>query len=275
VQVSGLTRVTDATVGVIDSAMRRRSGSTLPGRLELAGIATPAPGFVLMTLCAAAVLAALGVLFGGLTLWSIPLAILFAVLAPIGGKVVISFRTTRRRAAFADQLDDTLGLVSGSLRAGHSLLRAIDSVSGDVESPTREEFARVVNENRIGRDLGEALHLTAIRMGSDDFRWVAQAVAINQEAGGNLSDVLDQAGRTIRERNEIRRQVKGLSAEGRLSALILLLLPVLVLVVLLFIRPEYIASFFTSILGFVALGVALLLMVIGTIWMRAAVKVRF
>ena len=113
--------------------------------------------YVLMVVCAAAVLAAIGALLGGLTLWSVLLAVLFAAVAPIGSKVLLVFRTGRRRAAFGDQLDDSLSLLAGSLRAGHSLLRAVDSVSQDVESPSKEEFARVVNETRIGRDLGDAL----------------------------------------------------------------------------------------------------------------------
>jgi tight adherence protein B len=276
VQVSTLTKVTDRTVGMIDGAMRRRGGQpTLAGALDIAGVTTAPAAFVLLVVCSAVVLAALGALLSGMTIWSILVAVVFAALAPIGARVLLSFRTSRRRAAFADQLDDSLGLLSGGLRAGHSLLRAIDSVSQDVESPTREEFARVVNETRLGRDLGEALNQTADRMRSEDFRWVAQAVAINQEAGGNLSEVLEQAARTIRERGEIRRQVKALSAEGRLSALVLLALPVGVLGILLLIRPDYFAGFFTNPLGLVAMGVAVVLMIVGSLWMRVMVKVKF
>jgi tight adherence protein B len=231
--------------------------------------------YVLMVVCAAAVLAAIGALLGGLTLWSVLLAVAFAAVAPIGSKMLLAFRTARRRAAFGDQLDDSLSLLAGSLRAGHSLLRAVDSVSQDVESPSKEEFARVVNETRIGRDLGDALNLTAARMRSDDFRWIAEAVAINQEAGGNLSDVLDQAGKTIRERNEIRRQVKALSAEGRMSALVLLLLPVGVFLLVSLFRPGYFAPLFTSVLGIAAIVAAVILMTVGSLWMRVAVRVRF
>ena len=83
----------------------------------------------------------------------------------------------------------------------------------------------MVNETRVGRDLGEALDEIAERMGSDDFTWVAQAIAIHREVGGNLAEVLDAVGHTIRERNAIRRQVKALSAEGKLSAIVLMALP--------------------------------------------------
>ena len=108
--------------------------------------------------------------------------------------------------------------MAGSLRAGHSLLRAVDSVASEADAPTSEEFARIVNETRVGRDLNDALDEVAERMGSDDFTWVAQAIAIHREVGGNLAEVLDAVGHTIRERNAIRRQVKALAAEGKLSA---------------------------------------------------------
>ena len=98
-------------------------------------------------------------------------------------------------------------LIAGGLRAGHGLSRTIAAVASEAEAPTSEELARVVNETRLGRNLADSLAVTAQRMRSDDFEWVAQAIAINQETGGNLAEVLDQVGKTIRERNEIRRQV--------------------------------------------------------------------
>jgi Flp pilus assembly protein TadB len=272
---SSLSKVTTSIVGLIERVLRRRGSATFTTGLELAGVRMAPAAYVLMVVCVAAVLAAIGALLGGLTLWSVLLAVLFAAVAPIGSKVLLVFRTGRRRAAFGDQLDDSLSLLAGSLRAGHSLLRAVDSVSQDVESPSKEEFARVVNETRIGRDLGDALNLTAARMRSEDFRWIAEAVAINQEAGGNLSDVLDQAGRTIRERNEIRRQVKALSAEGRMSALVLLALPVGVFLLVSLFRPGYFAPLFTSVLGIAAVVAAVILMIVGSLWMRVAVRVRF
>ena len=152
-------------------------------------------------------------------------------------------RTSRRRAKFADQLDDTLQLIAGGLRAGHGLIRS--GRRGRAATPTRptsEELARVVNETRLGRDLADALAVTAQRMQSDDFEWVAQAIAINRETGGNLAEVLDQVGKTIRERNQIRRQVSALSAEGRLSAIVLVALPIVVFLFLAVIQPTYFAA---------------------------------
>lgn len=270
------TKVTDRTVGAIDGAMRRR-GTPLFGAAELeqANVRMTPPSFVLMVVCAGVVLGAVGLLLGGPDVGAIPLVVGFAALAPLGAKVLLGVRTAARRALFAEQLDDSLSLLAGALRSGHSLLRAIDAVSQEIDAPTSEELARVVNETRLGRDLGDALDTTATRMRSDDFQWVAQAIAINREVGGNLSDVFDQVGTTIRERNQIRRQVSALSAEGRLSALVLIFLPVGVFAFLLVTQPAYFSGFFANILGILALIAAVVLLAVGSLWLMIVVRVKF
>lgn len=276
VHVSQLSRVTDGTVRVIDGVLSR--GRTNPfdaGRLEQANIRMNPPSFMLMVLCAAVVLAAFGVLIGEGAALTAVLMVVFAALAPLGAHVLLSLRTSRRRARFADQLDDTLTFLSGGLRSGHSLLRVIDAVSHEAEEPSSEEFARVVNETRLGRDLTDALDATAQRMHNEDFAWVAQAIAINREVGGTLSEVFDQVGRTIRERNQIRRQVNSLSAEGKMSAWVLLLLPVGVFAFIFLTQPAYFSGFFVSVWGYIALALAVVLMAVGSVWMLAAVKVKF
>ena len=276
VDTSTLTRVTDKTVEAIEGAIHRRGRAPFTSEeLEQAGIRMQPSGFVLMVLSASTVLALAGLLLANGTLWAIPLLVAFAALGPIGAKVLLSLRAGQRRAKFAEQLDETLALLAGGLRAGHSLLRAVDAASQETPSPSADELARVVNETRIGRDLGDALDNTATRMKSEDFQWVAQAIAINREVGGNLSEVLDQVGHTIRERNEIRRQVKTLAAEGKMSAWVLILLPVGVFAFLLLTQPNYFAGFFGSIWGIAALVVAAVLLVAGSLWMMAAVKVKF
>jgi Flp pilus assembly protein TadB len=276
VQATGLARLTDRTVGAIDGAIQR--GGRAPfsaGQLEQAGIRMQPSAFLIMVIASGLVLAVAGLLITLGTLWMLPVGILFAALAPTGAAVILSVKASKRRAKFGDQLDESLTLLAGGLRAGHSLLRAVDAASQETESPTAEEFARVVNETRLGRDLGDALSNTASRMRSDDFEWVAQAIAINREVGGNLSQVLDQVSQTIRQRNEIRRQVKALAAEGKLSAWILVLLPIVVFVAILLLRPSYLEIFFTNIFGILALVVAVILLIVGSLWMMAVVKVKF
>jgi tight adherence protein B len=165
--------------------------------------------------------------------------------------------------------------MASSLRAGHSILRAMDSVAHEAAAPTSEEFTRLVNETRVGRDLGEALDEIAERTKSEDFAWVAQAIAIQREVGGNLAEVLDAVGHTIRERNAIRRQVKALSAEGKLSAAVLMALPFGIIAFLSMANPEYLAGFTESIVGYGMLAVAAVMMTVGGLWLRSTVRIRF
>ncbi|MGY1704401.1 type II secretion system F family protein [Geodermatophilus sp. SYSU D00697] len=238
--------------------------------LERAGVAMSLPDVVLLVGLATLVLGALGALLGGVLL-----AAVLAGAAPLAARLVIAVRTHRRQAAFADQLDDALQLMASSLRAGHSLLRAVDSVSTEAAAPTCEEFARIVNETRVGRDLGDALDEVAERMDSDDFRWIAQAIAIHREVGGNLAEVLDTVGHTIRERNAIRRQVKALSAEGKLSAIVLMALPFGVISFLSVVNPDYLSAFTSSLAGYVMAGIAVVLLVVGALWLTKTVRIRF
>ncbi|WP_430648049.1 type II secretion system F family protein [Agromyces sp. GXS1127] len=274
--VSPLTKATDKTVETIEAVMSRRD-RTLFGeeRLELAGIRMTPSAFVLVVFSMASVLALLGVIVGFGSWAAVFWGVVFALLAPLIAHLYLTVRTAGRRAKFADQLDDTLTLVSGNLRAGHGLTQAIDSVARYADPPTSEEFSRIVNEVRIGRDLDVALANTAARMESADFDWAAQAIAVNRETGGNLAETLQRTAATIRERNQIRRQVKALSAEGRLSAIILIALPIVVFAFVVVVRPEYLAPFFETLLGWLALAVAVLLMIVGTVWMVFAVRVKF
>jgi tight adherence protein B len=238
--------------------------------LERAGMTMRLPDFVLVVGLATVAGGVLGFALSGLLA-----ALLLAAAAPLGAKLLLKFRAGRRQAAFADQLDDSLQLMAGSLRAGHSLLRAVDSVSQEAASPTSEEFSRIVNETRVGRDLNDALDEVAARMGSDDFVWVAQAIAIHREVGGNLAEVLDAVGHTIRERNAIRRQVKALSAEGKLSAIVLMALPFGVTAFISMTNPAYIGRFTESLMGYAMLGAAGLMLVVGGLWLKKTVAIKF
>jgi tight adherence protein B len=250
--------------------VRRGQLARWAAALEQAGIAMSLPDFVLLVGLLALVAGALGVVVGGLVL-GLPLVLL----VPLGARSLVALRTKRRQAAFADQLDDSLQLLASSLRAGHSLLRALDALSHEAEEPTATEFARIVNETRVGRDLSIALDELAARMGSDDFTWVAQAIAIHREVGGNLAEVLDAVGNTIRERNAIRRQVKALAAEGKLSAIVLMALPFGIGGFIWLTNPGYLARFTHSGLGWGMLVFAGLLLVGGGFWLKKMVSIRF
>ncbi|NEM06683.1 type II secretion system F family protein [Geodermatophilus normandii] len=266
-----LSKVTAQAQGGVEQVLARRgSAGAGAAALERAGIAMGLPEVVLLTVLATLVLGAVGWLLGGVLA-----GLLLALLAPLGARLAVRLRTGRRQARFADQLDDALQLMASSLRAGHSLLRAVDAVADQAPAPIGEEFARIVNETRVGRDLGTALDEVAVRVDSDDFRWTAQAIAIHREVGGNLAEVLDTVGTTIRERNAIRRQVKALSAEGRLSAWVLMALPVGIVAFLTATNPVYLSAFTESLPGWIMILVSVALLVVGALWLKKTVAIRF
>ena len=259
-----------ATAAVESLLKRRNYTAAMAGAVEQAGLGIRAPEFVVLSLAATAAIGA-GVLA---MLGPLP-ALVFLLLSPFGARFLLRFLASRRRAKFAEQLDETLQLLAGGLRAGHSLLRAIDAVAGETEAPTAEEFSRIINETRLGRDLGDALDDAASRMRSEDFSWVSQAIAIHREVGGNLADVLDQVGQTIRERSQIRGQVKALSAEGKISALVLMMLPLVITGALMLMSPGYMDPMVQTPLGLAMIGVAALLFTAGGLWLRKVVQFKF
>ncbi|MGX5715262.1 type II secretion system F family protein [Arthrobacter sp. MAHUQ-56] len=238
--------------------------------LENAGLRLSQAEFFLLVGIGAGV----GMLVGVVTVGPL-VGLLLALLAPFAGKLVLGFLAGKRRAAFDGQLGDTLQLLSGSLRAGHSILRAIDAAAAESQKPTSEEMRRVITETSLGRDLLSALNDTADRMKSEDFIWISQAIQINREVGGNLAEVLDQVGETIRERSEIKGHIKALAAEGKFSAYILIAMPFGIVAMLLAVSPTYMNSMFTHPLGWVMIGASFVLMTIGALWMRKIIDLKF
>lgn len=265
-----LTRAAGALTGAVHKGLERRGALDITRALDEAGGKQTPQDFLVLIFLGSFVAGIVGYFFGNLLV-----AILFALAVPLIAGLVLNIKTERRRTAFADQLDDTLQLMASSLRAGHSLPQSLDAISKEADEPTSEEFARVTNESRVGRDLSAALADTAQRMKSQDFLWVTQAIAINRQAGGNLAEVLDGVAHTIRERNQIRRQVKSLSAEGKLSAIILMVLPILVGGFVFLTNPSYILKLTEHTIGWVMLGFAVVLYIVGGIWMRKTIQIKF
>lgn len=268
---STLTRSSDAIVAFVDRLLSRRGWVPFPAReRELAGVTMSSGSLVVMI--AALYVTVMAVVYA--VTGMLPLGLLIGLLVPVGAKTVLRQRAAKRRQTFADQLDESLALMASALRAGHSLVRALDTVSREAASPTAEEFARIVNENRIGRDLVEAMHMTAERMENEDFGWITDAVAIQRDTGGNLNEVLERIAGTIRERNQIKREVHTLSAEGRMSAIILMALPIVTAVGMSVVNPGYMSPLFDGATGIIVLCVAAVMFAIGAVWMRAVVNVK-
>lgn len=270
-QESALTRGTRGVTMLISRAVGRGSRArSLTYALDRAGIRRALPEFLLIVAGGTLAAVALGALVQGAFL-----AVVLAVAVPLATGLVVTLKADRRRSQFADQLDDLCQLLATNLRAGHSLLQAMTSLASEVEEPARGELSRAVNQVRVGRDIGDALEETAGRMASEDFKWMAQAIAIHRQVGGNLADVLDTVSLTIRERNQVRRQAKALSAEGRMSAWVLMLLPIGLAIVLSLLNPIYLSTFTSTFLGWVMLGMCAFLMLVGGLWLRVLIRVEY
>jgi tight adherence protein B len=256
----------------IGANLASRGGQTvsIDARLDAAGLSMRAGELVALV---AAVSLGLG-MFGFLA-FGVAGLVGGVVLPPVLTPSVLTALRNRRRAQFADQLGDTLVLMSSSLRAGYGLLQAIDAVAREADPPMSAEFGRVVTETRLGRDLNDALNGVAERVGSDDFEWVVEAMEIHREVGGDLTEVLDHVGETIRARTRIARQVRALSAEGKISAIVLGALPFALLIMVSISSPEYIDDLFDTTAGNVMLGVAGVLLVVGGLWLRKIVRPEF
>lgn len=238
--------------------------------LDAAGVALRPGEWVVVSATAIIVGVTAGLVLGGA-----PGAVAVGGLAVAGPRLLLRLLTVRRRTAFADQLEGTLQIVAGSLRAGYGLTQAISTVAGESPRPTSDEFERVVAENRLGRSIEDSMGALAVRMQSEDLGWVVEAIEIQHEVGGNLAEVLDTVTATIRDRNLIRRQVHALSAEGRLSAIVLLALPFAIAGLIGMISPDYLAELTGSTMGLVMLAGGVVMMALGAAWIRRIVRVEY
>jgi tight adherence protein B len=260
-----------AALGLATSVLRSTNTERgLAQRLDHAGIARSPAEWVVLTTCCAVVLAAGLTVLTGNALLGIPAGALAGWAAT---RLVVSFRTTRRRAAFSEQLPDVLRLVAGSLQSGFSLPQAVDAVVREEGQPAAGEFSRALAEVRVGADLGDALDRVADRMKSTDLHLTVMAVRIQRDVGGNLAEVLQNSVGTMRERAFLRRQVRALSAEGRMSAYILLVLPFMVGAWFFYMDPKYMSLLYTTVPGLLMLAGSVVLIGVGLLWMRKLIDI--
>lgn len=201
------------------------------------------------------------------------LGLLFALVGFAIPSVLLTRAVAKRSADFLAQLPDTLQLLSASLRAGYGLLQAIDTVTKESSPPASVEFSRVLAEARLGRPIEEALDAMAERVGGEDFRWVVMAINIQRQVGGNLATILETVANTLRERAGVRRQVRVLSAEGRLSAYVLFFLPIAMALYLFLFKRSYFLTLFSSWVGDAAVVFAGILMSVGALWIRKIIRI--
>ena len=179
----------------------------------------------------------------------------------------------RRARKFERQLPDVLTLVASSLSTGFSLPQSIDAIVRDASEPSAKEFGRALAETRIGADLEDTLDRIAVRMDSRNLEWTTMAIRVQRQVGGSLAETLRTTAHTLRERESLKREVLALSAEGKLSAGILIALPIGMFLYMVRVNYEYVSLLWTTLPGMLMLGGAVVGLVVGVFWMRKVVQV--
>jgi tight adherence protein B len=201
---------------------------------------------------------------------------LFAPVVGVGvlllSRTMLRRRIAARRRALEGQLPDAFSLLASSLQGGHSLLHAVEHLAGEVGDPLAEELERVLAETRLGDPLVDSLERMAARLDIPDLDWAVQAIRIQQSVGGRLADLLFTLSDTLRARDEFRREVRVLTAEGRMSAAVLAGLPIFVLLGLQAANPTYMADLFSGV-GLFLLAAAAVSVAIGVAIVLRMVKV--
>jgi len=187
----------------------------------------------------------------------------------------INFKIGQRLKKFNEQLPDTLQLVEGALKAGYSLNQSLSMIIEETKPPISEEFKITLSEIRIGLTEKEALENMAARINSELFNWVVKAINIQREVGGNLAEIMDIIANTIREKDRVLRQIKALVSEGKLSAYVLIGLPIIIALGLSMLNRSYISVLVTTKLGLGMLALAVILMIAGIIWILRITKIEY
>jgi tight adherence protein B len=202
------------------------------------------------------------------------LAALLGLIVPVIAYRIVKFMAARQRRAFSEQLPDNLAVLASAMRAGQTFIGALRAVLDDAPEPSRRELGRAVLDEQIGAPLSEALNHVTERMRSEDFGHVTIVASLQRETGGNTAEVIDMVAHTVRERMEIRRMVRGLTAQGRLSGGVLSLLPVGLLILISVVNPTYVHPLFHTTAGLIGLGIGIGLVICGGLAIRKIVDIK-
>ena len=239
--------------------LRPRRLEQIADELYVAGVALRAEEFITIWALTGAVIPAIALFLGASTSICIGLVI-------IGGAAPISWVTLKRNkrlALFGAQLSDALTIICNALRVGQSFQTAMKSVADEMEEPISREFMRVYRETQYGMPLETSLARLVSRTKNSDLDLVCSAVVIQRQIGGNLAVILENISGTINQRIQLRGEVKTMTSAGRLSGYIVGALPVLIIVFLMFLNPNYIDMFFTTSSGRMMLVVCVVMEAIG------------
>lgn len=258
-----------------DQGVLRRIAAGLPGLgridalLDQARIDAGADTFLLMTLATAAGLAGAAWILGA------PLLVvgLAAALGAALPYLYVSRKRTKRLRAFEEQFPEAIDLLTRAIRAGHPISSGMRMVADEAPAVVAEEFRQAFEEQRFGLPFQDSLLNLVERVDLVDVRIFVTALLIQRDVGGNLAEILDNLAETIRGRFYIRRQLRVYTAQGRLSGWVLGLLPVVVAGAIHLIQPTYLLVLFDNPGGLILLGSAVLLQLVGVLWIRAIINI--
>ena len=244
-------------------------GSSLGRWIEQAGVKASISGIILIALGLAVVLGFLAAAFSG-SLWGWPIGGAIGFALPF---VVLNVKRKRRLRVFEEQFPEGLDLISRALKAGHAFATGLKMVADEMPEPVGPEFRKTFDEQNFGLPMKDALENLTLRIPLLDVRFFATAVLIQRETGGNLSEILENLAHVVRERFKILRQVRVYTAHGRFTGYVLLALPAVLCIALSFINPDHMNLLFRHHMGQMLLIAALVLQMIGYIWIRQVIKI--
>ena len=243
--------------GRLLSNIRHARGLDL--RMQKAGIPLLGTEFLVLVVFSMAVAFVVG--------YFVSLQLLVGVLVAVGVAmaewIYVLIRIDRRESAFTNQLGDCLTMVANAMRAGFSFLQAMDLISKEMEPPISDEFRHVMRDINLGASLERALEDMDRRVNSPDYSLVVTAVLIQQQVGGDLAHILDTISETIQDRIRMRREVKTLTAQGRMSGWVLVALPLFTGLLINFISPGYMEPLLKEKAGQIAICLAIVMDIIG------------
>ncbi len=245
-------------------------GQRMERYVRASALAVSPVELILMTLALAAFGYFLPLLLGKPAIVGVTLGLALAVLPWWR----VATRRSQRMAKIERQFPEALDLMSRSMRAGHAFPAAVKMVGDEMAQPLGRDFRILFDEMNYGVPTDEALAHLAGRVPLEDVSYFVVAVMIQREAGGNLAELFDKIAAIVRARLELRGEVRTLSAEGRLSAVILTALPFGLALVVNLVNPKFMAALVTDPVGWYLIGGALLLMVLGILWMRSIIRIR-
>jgi tight adherence protein B len=250
------------------SLERERWWAEFQRKIEIARIDRSPVEIIYLTAIGTVVIALLLSVLGG------PLAgLLGLVSGPLLARSFVNLRLRRQRSLFADQLPAHLQELAAAMRAGHSMISGITVMAEGAAEPTQGEFRRVLADEQLGTPLQEALRSIAVRMQASDIEQVSLVAELNQQTGGNMAEVLDRVAEAVRERAELKREVRTLTAQARMSRVIVSALPPFLVGVIELVNPAYLDPLFQTSNGHVLLFIAASLVTMGWLVMGRIVRI--